>query len=72
MGATHYLPALIGNQNASRLLLTGEVISGTEAESITVLPRDVMTRGTRGGGREGGREGEGGIDEHGDCFDWST
>ena len=34
MGAMHFLPSLIGNQNASRLLLTGKVISGTEAESI--------------------------------------
>eukprot|EP00026_Physarum_polycephalum_P013196 Phypoly_transcript_13573.p1 GENE.Phypoly_transcript_13573~~Phypoly_transcript_13573.p1 ORF type:complete len:296 (+),score=49.42 Phypoly_transcript_13573:92-979(+) len=37
MGATHFLPALIGNQNASRLLLTGEVISGTEAEKIGLV-----------------------------------
>lgn len=31
MGATHLLPRLIGHQNASRLLLTGEVIDGDEA-----------------------------------------
>ena len=34
MGAMHFLPSLIGNQNALKLLLTGEVISGTEAENI--------------------------------------
>lgn len=36
MGATHFLPNLIGNQAASRLLLTGEVISGAEAENIFI------------------------------------
>ena len=39
MGSTHYLPRLIGHQQAARLLLTGEVVSGAEAARYgNVLP----------------------------------
>lgn len=37
MAATHLLPALIGHQNASRLLLTGDVISGEEAMAMGLV-----------------------------------
>lgn len=37
MGATHFLPNLIGPQLASRLLLTGDVISGSEAEEMGLV-----------------------------------
>jgi enoyl-CoA hydratase/carnithine racemase len=49
MGATALLPALVGHQTASRLLLTGEVIDGREAERLGLtaacVPRaEVLTR----------------------------
>lgn len=34
MGATHYLPRVVGPGAAARLLLTGEIISGTEAAAL--------------------------------------
>eukprot|EP01116_Phalansterium_solitarium_P005549 TRINITY_DN1732_c0_g1_i2.p2 TRINITY_DN1732_c0_g1~~TRINITY_DN1732_c0_g1_i2.p2 ORF type:complete len:315 (+),score=29.76 TRINITY_DN1732_c0_g1_i2:53-946(+) len=37
MGATFFLPKLLGNQIASRLLLTGELIDGVEAERIGMV-----------------------------------
>jgi enoyl-CoA hydratase/carnithine racemase len=37
MGCTHFLPALIGQQAASRLLLTGEVIKGAEAAKLGLV-----------------------------------
>ena len=36
LGSTHFLPALIGNQAASYMLLTGKLISGTEAVRLGV------------------------------------
>eukprot|EP00949_MAST-11_sp_MAST-11-sp1_P005450 g5450.t1 len=32
MGATHFLPRLVGPQIANRMMLTGEVLTGTDAE----------------------------------------
>ena len=37
MGSTYFLPKLIGNQMASQLMLTGQVISGTEAHRIGLV-----------------------------------
>lgn len=34
MGSTHFLPALVGHEKASRLLLTGEVITGPQAVAL--------------------------------------
>jgi len=34
MGCTHFLPKVVGQQQASRLMLTGDVVSGTEAKEI--------------------------------------
>ena len=46
MGATHFLPQIVGPQSAARLLLTGEVILGWEAKQlgmvIDALPRDAV------------------------------
>lgn len=39
MGATHYLPSIVGPQVASELLLTGKVISGDEAERCGLVAR---------------------------------
>ena len=43
LGSTHFLPALIGNQNAAYLLLTGQLVSGAEAQAMGIalaaLPR---------------------------------
>jgi len=50
MGATHFLPQIVGPQVAARLLLTGEVILGWEAQRLGLvlesLPTDaVIPRG---------------------------
>ncbi len=37
MGSTHFLPRLIGNQNAASLMLTGQIIDGTEAKRIGLV-----------------------------------
>lgn len=37
MGSTHFLPQIVGPQAAARLLLSGEVISGTEAKAIGLV-----------------------------------
>ena len=37
MGCTHYLPSIAGPEAASRLLLTGEVVSGAEAHRLGVV-----------------------------------
>ena len=46
MGATHFLPQIVGPQNASRLLLTGEIVLGWEAKQLGLvmeaLPRDAV------------------------------
>jgi enoyl-CoA hydratase len=34
MGATHFLPLLVGDQIAYKLLLTGDLITGEEAARI--------------------------------------
>ncbi len=50
LGSTHFLPALIGNQNAAYLLLTGQLISGTRAHemgiALAAVPKaeDVLKR----------------------------
>ncbi len=43
MGATHFLPSLVGNQVAARLLLTGDLISGDEAKEMGVVLKAVET-----------------------------
>lgn len=37
MAATHFLPLLIGQQAAAKLLLTGDLISGDEAARIGLV-----------------------------------
>lgn len=37
MGATHFLPALVGPQIASRMMLTGEVFDGDEAQRVGLV-----------------------------------
>lgn len=37
MGATHYLPKIVGPQHAARLILTGDVVSGTEAQAMGMV-----------------------------------
>ncbi len=37
LGATHFLPKLIGHQAAAKLLLTGETINGKKAESLGLV-----------------------------------
>jgi len=37
MGATHFLPKLVGNQVASYLLLTGDLIEGEEAKKLGLV-----------------------------------
>jgi len=37
MGSTYFLPKLIGQQNAARMLLTGDVISGEEAKAMGLV-----------------------------------
>lgn len=37
MGATHFLPRLVGPQIASRMMLTGEVVDGAEAERVGLV-----------------------------------
>lgn len=39
MGATHFLPSIVGPQVASELMLTGKVIDGTEAERCGLVAR---------------------------------
>eukprot|EP01138_Halocafeteria_seosinensis_P012786 gb/GECG01013062.1/.p1 GENE.gb/GECG01013062.1/~~gb/GECG01013062.1/.p1 ORF type:complete len:297 (+),score=32.04 gb/GECG01013062.1/:1-891(+) len=41
MGSTHFLPKLIGQQQANKLLLTGELISGQEAHDIGLVLESV-------------------------------
>lgn len=41
MGSTHFLPYLIGHERAAKLLLTGCVISGTEAASLGIASESV-------------------------------
>jgi len=41
MASTHFLPKIVGPQVASQLLLTGELISGTEAEKKGVVAEAV-------------------------------
>jgi len=55
MGGTFFLPRLVPFQTASRLLLTGEVITGEEACRLGLVAESVPQVG-REGGREGGRE----------------
>jgi enoyl-CoA hydratase/carnithine racemase len=43
MGCTHTLPRIVGSQTAARLLLTGEVIDGVEAERIGVVAEAVRS-----------------------------
>jgi enoyl-CoA hydratase/carnithine racemase len=43
MGATHFLPSLVGHQIAARLLLTGEKISGVEALKLGLVAEAVDT-----------------------------
>jgi enoyl-CoA hydratase/carnithine racemase len=43
MAATHFLPQHLGMQQAARLLLTGEVITGTEAARIGLVLEAVPT-----------------------------
>jgi enoyl-CoA hydratase len=37
MGSTHFLPLIAGYENASRLLLSGEIVSGEEALKLRVV-----------------------------------
>eukprot|EP00940_MAST-03C_sp_MAST-3C-sp2_P001229 g1229.t1 len=37
MGATHFLPLICGPENASRMLLTGELVSGEDAKSLRIV-----------------------------------
>lgn len=37
MGATHFLPALVGNQIAARLLLTADLVDGAEAKQLGLV-----------------------------------
>ncbi len=37
MAATHFLPRLLPQQLAARLLLTGEVVSGEEAQRLGLV-----------------------------------
>jgi enoyl-CoA hydratase/carnithine racemase len=41
MAATHFLPRLVPQQTATRLLLTGEVVSGAEAERLGLMAESV-------------------------------
>jgi enoyl-CoA hydratase/carnithine racemase len=43
MGSTYFLPALVGPQIAARMLLTGEVISGTKAEALGMVAEALPT-----------------------------
>lgn len=51
MGSTHYLPTVVGHQTASRLLLTGETITGEEAVRIGLavqhVPQDHVLESAR-------------------------
>lgn len=48
MGCTHYLPGIVGEQQAARLLLTGEVVSGARALELGLVadavPKDDVQR----------------------------
>jgi len=37
MGATHFLPSVVGHEVAARLLLTGDVVSGMEARELRLV-----------------------------------
>jgi hypothetical protein len=41
MAATHFLPRLLPHQIATRLLLTGEVVSGEEAQRLGLVAESV-------------------------------
>lgn len=41
MGATHFLPSIVGPQVASEMMLTGKVISGEEAAKVGLVARAV-------------------------------
>lgn len=43
MAATRLLPSIVGPERAARLLLTGEVITGKEAERIKLVSEAVPT-----------------------------
>lgn len=57
MGCTHTLPKIVGTQTASRLLLTGEVISGVEAERIGLVA--AAARAVDADGQEQGSSADG-------------
>jgi len=37
MGATHFLPQIVGQQNAARLILTGDIVTGDEAKAMGMV-----------------------------------
>ncbi len=39
LGSTHFLPILLGNQNASFLLLTGQLVTGVQAKDMGIALR---------------------------------
>jgi len=41
MGATHFMPAIVGPQAAARMLLTGDVVDGTEAQEMGLVLKAV-------------------------------
>ena len=41
MAATHFLPRLLPQQIATRLLLTGEIVSGAEAQRLGLVAESV-------------------------------
>eukprot|EP01112_Ceratiomyxa_fruticulosa_P009427 TRINITY_DN2455_c0_g2_i1.p1 TRINITY_DN2455_c0_g2~~TRINITY_DN2455_c0_g2_i1.p1 ORF type:complete len:253 (+),score=58.11 TRINITY_DN2455_c0_g2_i1:545-1303(+) len=43
MGCTHFLPQLVGNQIAAKMILTGELISGSDAEKLGLVLQAVET-----------------------------
>jgi len=51
LGATHFLPRIVGPQTANRLLLTGDMISGPEAKAeglvVAALPADELLPAAR-------------------------
>lgn len=45
MGATHFLPRIVGPQHAARLLLTGDMVSGDEAAAMGLVLESVAGGG---------------------------
>lgn len=41
MAATHFLPRLLPQQIATQLLLTGEIVSGAEAQRLGLVAESV-------------------------------